>query len=98
MPLQSRFLSQLDLHSASLLRVFSKQSGQQGKKLKDMAAMMTEDIDAGRECLIKGLCIYLNEDPEDLVKEYMDMTEANTLREEEFKSYVSTNNNALKVI
>ncbi|KAF3837851.1 hypothetical protein F7725_009619 [Dissostichus mawsoni] len=30
-----------------------------------------EDIDAGRECLIKGLCIYLNEDPEDLVKEYM---------------------------
>ncbi|KAF3847229.1 hypothetical protein F7725_020257, partial [Dissostichus mawsoni] len=64
MPLQSRFLSQLDLHSASLLRVFSKQSGQQGKKLKDMAAMMTEDIDAGRECLIKGLCIYLNEDPE----------------------------------
>ncbi|XP_034074475.1 uncharacterized protein LOC117547769 [Gymnodraco acuticeps] len=83
MPLQSRFLSQLDLHSASLLRVFSKQSGQQGKKLKDMAAMMTEDIDAGRECLIKGLCIYLNEDPEDLVKEYMDMTEANTLREVE---------------
>ncbi|KAI9541431.1 hypothetical protein NQZ68_029799 [Dissostichus eleginoides] len=42
-----------------------------------------EDIDAGRECLIKGLCIYLNEDPEDLVKEYMDMTEANTLREVE---------------
>ncbi|KAI9523815.1 hypothetical protein NQZ68_024337 [Dissostichus eleginoides] len=30
-----------------------------------------EDIDAGRECLIKGLCIYLNEDPEDLLKEYM---------------------------
>ncbi|KAJ4946069.1 hypothetical protein JOQ06_023744 [Pogonophryne albipinna] len=71
MPLLSRFLSQLDLHSASLLRVFSKQSGQQGKKLKDMAAMMTEDIDASRECLIKGLCIYLNEDPEDLVKEYL---------------------------
>ncbi|KAF3859061.1 hypothetical protein F7725_021460, partial [Dissostichus mawsoni] len=39
-----------------------------------------EDIDAGRECLIKGLCIYLNEDP---VKEYMDMTEANTLRDVE---------------
>ncbi|KAK1893389.1 Potassium transporter 7 [Dissostichus eleginoides] len=48
-----------------------------------MAAMMIEDIDAGRECLIKGLCIYLNEDPEDMVKEYMDMTEANTLREVE---------------
>ncbi|KAI4796893.1 hypothetical protein KUCAC02_026685, partial [Chaenocephalus aceratus] len=35
-----------------------------------------EDIDAGRECLIKGLCIYLNEDPEDLVKEYMEDIDA----------------------
>lgn len=30
-----------------------------------------EDIDAGRECVIKGLCIYLNEDPDDLVQEYV---------------------------
>ncbi|KAL6461612.1 hypothetical protein MHYP_G00297560 [Metynnis hypsauchen] len=37
------------------------------------------DVDAGRECVIKGLCMYLNEDPKDLVQEYMDMTEANTL-------------------
>jgi hypothetical protein len=41
MPLQSRFISQIDLNSASLLRVFEKRSGQQGKKLRDMAAMMT---------------------------------------------------------
>lgn len=41
MPLQSRFLSQLDLLSESLLRVFAKRSGEQGKKLKDIAAMMT---------------------------------------------------------
>ena len=40
-PLQSRFLSQLDLLSQSLLRVFAKRSGEQGKKLKDIAAMMT---------------------------------------------------------
>ncbi|KAI3363381.1 hypothetical protein L3Q82_011998, partial [Scortum barcoo] len=67
MPLQSRFLSQLDLLSESLLRVFAKRSGEQGKKLKDMAAMMTDDIDA----LIKGLCIYLDENPDVLVQEYM---------------------------
>ncbi|CAL8384054.1 unnamed protein product [Arctogadus glacialis] len=79
MPLQSKFISQIDLHSASLLRVFEKRSGQQGQKLRDMAAMMTDDIDAGREAIIKALCIYLNEDPEDLVQEYMDLTDANTL-------------------
>ncbi|XP_069375043.1 uncharacterized protein [Paralichthys olivaceus] len=79
MPLQSRFLSQLDLLSGSLLRVFAKRSGEQGKKLKDIAGMMTDDIDAGRESLIKGLCIYLNENPDVLVQEYMDMTEATAL-------------------
>lgn len=43
MSLQSRFLSQLDLLSASLDRGSKKslQSGKQGKKLKDMAVMMT---------------------------------------------------------
>uniref|UniRef100_A0A3Q3JTI6 PB1 domain-containing protein n=1 Tax=Monopterus albus TaxID=43700 RepID=A0A3Q3JTI6_MONAL len=41
MPLQSRFLSQLDLHSSNLLRVFAKRSGQQGTKLKDLTAMVT---------------------------------------------------------
>ncbi|KAL7872455.1 hypothetical protein SRHO_G00074380 [Serrasalmus rhombeus] len=42
MPLQSRFVSQLDLHSANLLRVFVKRSGQQGKTLRDIVAMMTD--------------------------------------------------------
>lgn len=40
MPLQSRFLSQLDFLSESLLRVFAKPSGKQGKMLKDMTDMM----------------------------------------------------------
>ncbi|CAI5642295.1 unnamed protein product [Oreochromis niloticus] len=79
MALQSRFLSQLDYLSESLLKVFAKRSGQQGKKLKDIAAMMTDDIVARRESLIKGLCVYLNENPDILVQEYMDMTEATAL-------------------
>lgn len=33
--------------------------------------ILKDDIDAGRESLIKGLCIYLNEDPNVLVQEYM---------------------------
>ncbi|KAK1899898.1 Neuroligin-4 Y-linked, partial [Dissostichus eleginoides] len=31
----------------------------------------TDDIDAGRDLLIKGLCLYLNEDPGDLVQEFI---------------------------
>ncbi|XP_077067643.1 uncharacterized protein LOC143721242 isoform X2 [Siphateles boraxobius] len=74
MPLQSRFLSQLDLFTANMLKLFEKRSGQQGKKLRDMLAMVTDDIDAGREC-VKGLCFYLNEDPDQLVQEYVEMAE-----------------------
>ncbi|KTF74106.1 hypothetical protein cypCar_00048405, partial [Cyprinus carpio] len=28
-------------------------------------------IETKRECILKGLCIYLNEDPQDLVREYL---------------------------
>ncbi|KAF3850621.1 hypothetical protein F7725_012393 [Dissostichus mawsoni] len=30
-----------------------------------------DDIDLGRECLLKGLCVHLNEDPEDLLREFV---------------------------
>ncbi|KAM9501348.1 uncharacterized protein Hap1MRO34_010249 [Clarias gariepinus] len=29
------------------------------------------DVDLARECVLKGLCVYLNEDPQNLVREYM---------------------------
>lgn len=41
MTLQSRFLSQLDYLSESLLKVFATRSGEQGRKIKDVTAMMT---------------------------------------------------------
>ncbi|XP_069375048.1 uncharacterized protein [Paralichthys olivaceus] len=44
-----------------------------------LSSNQKDDIDAGRESLIKGLCIYLNENPDVLVQEYMDMTEATAL-------------------
>ncbi|KAJ8012904.1 hypothetical protein DPEC_G00047720 [Dallia pectoralis] len=34
-----------------------------------------DDVDAGRECIIKGVCIYMGEDPENLVKQYVDVDE-----------------------
>ncbi|CAI5674962.1 unnamed protein product [Oreochromis niloticus] len=39
----------------------------------------TDDIVARGESLIEGLCVYLNENPDILVQEYMDMTEATAL-------------------
>ncbi|XP_056591285.1 uncharacterized protein LOC130410568 isoform X2 [Triplophysa dalaica] len=75
-PLQSKFLSQLDLHYESFLKVFERRPGQQGRKLKEMmSTVVQDDIDAARELAIKGLCIYLNEDPKDLIQEYVDMEE-----------------------
>ncbi|XP_077065785.1 uncharacterized protein LOC143718642 [Siphateles boraxobius] len=40
-----------------------------------MSAVIQDDIDASRELAIRGLCIYLNEDPKDLMQEYVDMDE-----------------------
>ncbi|XP_062314210.1 uncharacterized protein LOC134018336 [Osmerus eperlanus] len=75
-PLQSKFLSQLDLHSDKLMKLFEKR-GQLGERLKTIKAQMADfdDIDAGRECIIKGICIYMGEDPENLVKKYVGMGE-----------------------
>ncbi len=36
-----------------------------------LANFFKDDIDAARELAIKGLCIYLNEDPKDLIQEYV---------------------------
>ncbi|XP_038575119.1 uncharacterized protein LOC119902824 [Micropterus salmoides] len=74
-PLQSKFLSQLDLHSDNLMRLFQNRGGQLGKRLQRIIAQMADcdDVDTGRECIIKGVCIYMGEDPENLVREYVAM-------------------------
>lgn len=36
-----------------------------------LAYFFKDDIDAARELAIRGLCIYLNEDPKDLIQEYV---------------------------
>ncbi|CAI5674046.1 uncharacterized protein LOC109194394 isoform X4 [Oreochromis niloticus] len=33
----------------------------------------TAAVEVRRECILKGLCVYLNEDPEKLVKDYLDV-------------------------
>ncbi|XP_026009335.1 uncharacterized protein LOC113013020 isoform X2 [Astatotilapia calliptera] len=76
-PLQSKFLSQMDLHLDNLVKLFKRRGGQLGQRLKKVVAQMDncEDVDAGRECVIKGVCIYMGEDPDNLIREYVDMDE-----------------------
>ncbi|XP_015224555.1 PREDICTED: uncharacterized protein LOC107080865 [Cyprinodon variegatus] len=55
------------------MRVFGKKGGVQGRKIRSIMIPITKTdaIDVKRECIIKALCVYLNEEPENLVKEYM---------------------------
>ncbi|XP_041863711.1 uncharacterized protein LOC121653968 [Melanotaenia boesemani] len=70
-PLQSKFMSQLDIYSENLSRLFQKRGGQVGQRLKAVIVKMSDDVDASRECIIKGVCIYMGEDPENLLQEYV---------------------------
>ncbi|XP_062240634.1 uncharacterized protein LOC133950599 [Platichthys flesus] len=71
--LESKFFSELDAYSADLIKLFAKKGGVQGKQIRSIMVPMTEtdSIDVRRECILKSLCVYLNEDPEKLVKEYL---------------------------
>ncbi|XP_054597980.2 uncharacterized protein [Nothobranchius furzeri] len=78
LPLQSRFLSQLDILSPKLLALYKKRGGQIGKQLQSIMDHMTDedDVDLGRESILKGLCVYLSEDHENLIRECVGDDEA----------------------
>uniref|UniRef100_A0AAX7SGW4 Uncharacterized protein n=1 Tax=Astatotilapia calliptera TaxID=8154 RepID=A0AAX7SGW4_ASTCA len=72
MPLQSRFLSQIDVLSDKFIKVFKERGGQIGRRLQNiLEPMAQDDVDLVRECIIKGLCVYLNEDPSNLMTEHV---------------------------
>uniref|UniRef100_A0A7N6FKA3 PB1 domain-containing protein n=3 Tax=Anabas testudineus TaxID=64144 RepID=A0A7N6FKA3_ANATE len=70
--LQSKFFHQLDALSEKLTRVFARKGGVLGKRIKTIMVPMTqvESIDISRECILRALAVYLNEDPEKLIKDY----------------------------
>ncbi|XP_034091742.1 uncharacterized protein LOC117559169 [Gymnodraco acuticeps] len=88
--LQSKFFSSLDIHSTSLIDVYTKKGGVQGKKIKSIMLPITQtnSIDVRRECILKGLCVYFNEDPEKLVKEYMSIDNSSQTAETVFGIFV----------
>ncbi|XP_078030947.1 uncharacterized protein LOC144466896 [Epinephelus lanceolatus] len=72
-PLTSKFLGELDRLTDDLIKVFHTKGGVAGKKIRDVMAEMdnNEDINVRRDCVLSCLSIYLNEDLDPLVKEYV---------------------------
>ncbi|XP_077086140.1 uncharacterized protein LOC143738107 [Siphateles boraxobius] len=73
-PLLSTFFAELDRYSPRLMEIFSRKGRQAGKEITQIMDAISKDdtIHTRRACVIKSLCTYLNEDPEKLVKAYLD--------------------------
>ncbi|XP_056319868.1 uncharacterized protein LOC130233724 [Danio aesculapii] len=74
-PLTSKFLGELDCHSGKLIEIFNAKGGAAGRKISAIMAQMNnnEDVNVRRDCVMSCLSIYLNEDLDTLVKEYVDI-------------------------
>ncbi|XP_029956485.1 sterile alpha motif domain-containing protein 3-like isoform X1 [Salarias fasciatus] len=74
-PLRSKFMQQLDHHTARLLTIFRKKGGAAGLKIRKIMKDLdkTDAIEARRACVLKALMVYVNEDPGHLIQEYMDV-------------------------
>ncbi|KAK2825411.1 hypothetical protein Q7C36_019338 [Tachysurus vachellii] len=70
-PLASTFFSKLDGYSGKLMKIFANRGGVIGQKIKHLLVptTQTDDIEVKRECVIKALCAYLNEEPTRLFQE-----------------------------
>ncbi|XP_029367843.1 cilia- and flagella-associated protein 100 [Echeneis naucrates] len=74
-PLRSKFMQQLDHHSTRLMTIFKSKGGVAGRKIRTIMADLDKNdaVETRRACVLKALMVYLNEDPENLIREYMDV-------------------------
>ncbi|XP_051275183.1 uncharacterized protein LOC127374168 [Dicentrarchus labrax] len=74
-PLRSKFMQQLDHHSTRLITIFKRKGGAAGRKIRTIMADLDKNdaVETRRACVLKALMVYLNEDPENLIREYMDV-------------------------
>ncbi|XP_060921134.1 uncharacterized protein LOC132994664 [Labrus mixtus] len=72
-PLLSTFFAALDRFSPCLMGIFRCKGGAPGRRIRHVMVDISKDdtIHTRRACVLKSLCIYLNEDPEKLVEDYM---------------------------
>lgn len=74
-PLTSKFLGELDRLTDDLIRVFHTKGGAAGRRIRAVMAKTdhSEDINVRRDCVLSCLSIYLNEDLDTLLKEYVEV-------------------------
>ncbi|XP_041664379.1 uncharacterized protein LOC121523526 [Cheilinus undulatus] len=72
-PLQPRFLASLDKQHSKLIEIFRDKGGAVREKTRDILKVLDQSLEVNlkRECLLKGLTIYLGEDVGKLFKEYL---------------------------
>ncbi|XDV39051.1 hypothetical protein PO909_008346 [Leuciscus waleckii] len=74
-PLQSKFMSQLDHFSNKLMQILKSKGGVKGQRIKEVLSitdlLQRDNINTRRECILRCLIIYLNEDPDTFFKEYL---------------------------
>lgn len=68
-PLLSCFMANLDQYSSKLMKIFKKKGGAAGRRIN---FIMCPGIEKRCECILMALCVYLNEDPDALIKTLMD--------------------------
>ncbi|XP_039463742.1 uncharacterized protein LOC120437078 isoform X1 [Oreochromis aureus] len=68
-------MAQLDNNTTKLTKVFRNKGGTSGHKITEIMAAIDENdaVAMRRVCTLKGLAVYLNEDPNSLIKEYQDV-------------------------
>ncbi|XP_076844428.1 uncharacterized protein LOC143489352 isoform X2 [Brachyhypopomus gauderio] len=83
LPLQTEVLGQLDKYTDNLIKIFSNRGGAAGKMIRFIMAPTAKCnyICVRRDCVLKSLCVYLNEKVDSLVKEYLNCNSEDTKRE-----------------
>ncbi|XP_076869961.1 uncharacterized protein LOC143521224 isoform X1 [Brachyhypopomus gauderio] len=83
LPLQTKFLGQLDKYTDNLIKIFSNRGGAAGKMIRLIMAPTAKcnNIRVRRDCVLKSLCVYLNKKVDSLVKEYLNCNSEDTKRE-----------------
>ncbi|XP_028430573.1 uncharacterized protein LOC114553561 [Perca flavescens] len=72
-PLQPRFLASLDKHHSKLIDIIRNKGGTVREKTRNILRVLDQSLEVNlkRECLLKSLIVYLGEDVDKLIKEYL---------------------------
>ncbi|KAM9480743.1 uncharacterized protein Hap1MRO34_008664 [Clarias gariepinus] len=97
-PLEAKFLAQLDKYSTKLLEVIKSKGGRVREQITKTLQVLDEtvDITIKRETILKSLMIYLGEPVEHLIKEYQDMQENDVMQRETMAIFVTGREDAFQ--